>query len=193
MAEPERNGGRMKLLDYQRLALRTEAPMPTALARLNHALLGFITENGEFTTEVKRVEIYKKPLDEPRRKHMGEEIGDAMWYLAIAADAIGVQLADLRPTGYVMHDLPSLCSALAIRTGAFAMLVEAGGGAASDVQGVITDLLQLYAEAGERIGIRLEEICQNNIDKLIERFPTSFSAEEAEARADKGGLDARNS
>lgn len=120
----------MNLTDYQKLALRTEKKLPTSVERSVHAALGLTTEVGEYTTEVKRMAIYSKPLDEDRRKHMAEELGDVMWYLAIAADALGMQLGD---------------------------------------------------------------IAQANIDKLQLRFPEAYSDEAAEARADKGGVDARNS
>ncbi|TCS37460.1 MazG-like nucleotide pyrophosphohydrolase family protein [Paucimonas lemoignei] len=120
----------MDLITYQNNALRTEKKLPTPVERLVHASLGLATESGEMTTEVKRMAIYSKPLDEDRRAHLAEEIGDVMWYLAIAADALGMQLAD---------------------------------------------------------------IAAANISKLQQRFPDAYSDHAAEARADKGGLDARNS
>jgi NTP pyrophosphatase (non-canonical NTP hydrolase) len=120
----------MNINYYQQLALRTEKPLPTATERLVHACLGLQTETGEVATEIKRMHIYGKPLDAKRIVHIVEELGDIMWYMAIAADAIGVSFSD---------------------------------------------------------------ILQNNITKLCERFPDAYSNDAAEARADKGGLDARNS
>lgn len=120
----------MNLADFQRLALRTEKPLATPELRSMHAALGLATEVGEYTTEVKRMVIYEKPLDDARRAHMAEELGDIMWYMAIAADALGLELA---------------------------------------------------------------EICRSNINKLQLRFPDAYSNHAAEARADKGGADARNS
>ena len=120
----------MDFREYQTLALRTEKPLATPALRSMHAALGLTTEVGEYTTEVKRMVIYEKPLDEDRRAHMAEELGDIMWYMAIAADALGLPL---------------------------------------------------------------EGICQANIAKLQARFPDAYSNEAAEARADKGGADARNS
>lgn len=43
------------------------------------------------------------------------------------------------------------------------------------------------------LGFDVEEIMQENIDKLRARFPDKFSNEAAEARADKAGVDAHNS
>lgn len=120
----------MSLISYQQNALRTEKPLETPALRSMHAALGLATEVGEYTTEVKRMVIYEKPLDDARRAHMAEELGDIMWYMAIAADALGTTL---------------------------------------------------------------EAICEANIAKLKQRFPDAYSNEAAEARADKAGIDARNS
>lgn len=99
MAEREcircRRGDLVNLNDYQQQALRTEKPLATAALRSMHAALGLATEVGEYTTEVKRMVIYEKPLDEARAAHMAEELGDIMWYMAIAADALGMQLGDI--------------------------------------------------------------------------------------------------
>ena len=115
--------------EYSVLARRTEAPLGT-IDRLNHAQLGFATEAGEFATVVKRVKIYGKELTQEMRENAIEELGDLLWYIPIACDALGVTLG---------------------------------------------------------------EVAAHNIEKLQARFPNKFSAEDAEARADKGGLDARNS
>lgn len=116
--------------DYQRLACRTAPPGETQLQSLVHASLGITTENGEYTTVVKRMAIYGKPLSPEFKAHMIEELGDTLWYIAYA-------LAQL--------DTP------------------------------------------------MRVAMQSNIDKLRARFPDRFTAEAAEARADKGGADARHS
>jgi len=61
-------------------------------ARLDHASKGMITEVGEFTDELKKYEIYGKNLDET---NLIEELGDLMWYVAIACDAVGVSLEEV--------------------------------------------------------------------------------------------------
>ena len=72
----------MLISDYIQQALRTAAPMPDPAGDLEHAALGLITETGELATEVKRLRIYLKPID---RVHAVEEIGDVLWYWAIAS------------------------------------------------------------------------------------------------------------
>ncbi len=193
---------------YMPLALRTEAPLPTMLDRLEHMHLGLTTEVGEFTTEVKRMAIYGKPLDEERRKHMGEELGDVLWYLPIGLDALGLTagMEDLvsDPIGFTTTNacLASLSRRMTGIVGELGALVEsyrANGADTVDegdyvwVARRIGAMLNLAGWAAEAIGTTLQELGDENIAKLQLSYPDKFTAEAAEARADKAGLDARNS
>lgn len=86
--EAETNVGNTYIQD----ALRTESgvePMATKELRTNrflHAAMGLSTEAGEFLDALKKHLFYGKELDLVNLK---EEIGDLMWYLAIACDALG--------------------------------------------------------------------------------------------------------
>lgn len=120
----------MTLNEYENLATRTAKVMPTFLWDLNHAALGMSTETGEFGTIVKRCLIYDKEFTPEMREHAVEELGDALWYIALAARTLDVPLG---------------------------------------------------------------EIARRNIDKLALRYPEKYSDAAAEARADKGGADARSS
>jgi len=53
--------------------------------RLLHAAIGIATEAGEFLDPIKKLLFYGKPLDEVNLK---EELGDLLWYIAIAMDAL---------------------------------------------------------------------------------------------------------
>ncbi len=192
----------MNLNQYQALALRTEAPMPTRQDRLEHAALGLFSEGGELTTQIKRIAIYGKTLDsldkgKSLRSHIAEETGDVMWYLAIISDVLGVNIfADHVP---VM--LPAEYE-ITLKHPAFAL----GSVVGSAIDAIMDDgfnhdeLLEM-AKASLAVletialltGTTLEQIAADNIAKLTLRYPDKFSAEAAEARADKGGLDARNS
>lgn len=55
------------------------------------------------------------------------------------------------------------------------------------------DALWYIAYAAAALDTKLSKLCQDNVDKLRKRFPDKFSQEAAEARADKGGADARSS
>jgi len=79
---------------YIDLALRTESQdfdiiaqrmsMPVYI-RLQHAAMGLTTEVGEFTDALKKWLFYGKELDTTNLK---EEIGDILWYLAIACETL---------------------------------------------------------------------------------------------------------
>lgn len=87
---------RMNQNEYVQAALRTEpedyAPMQLRAAgsiRLLHALIGMVTEVGEFADQLKRHIFYGTPIDVV---NLREEVGDARWYQAVAADALGGDL-----------------------------------------------------------------------------------------------------
>lgn len=54
--------------------------------RLIHAQMGMQTETAEFTDALKKSIFYGRPLDTTNLK---EELGDLMWYMAIAMDELG--------------------------------------------------------------------------------------------------------
>ena len=93
--------------DYQALAMRTKCDQIEALYRisnkenhtpgvsliqLNHAALGLAGDAGELCNAVARCVYYGKELDLTNVK---EEIGDSLWWLAEACDAIGVTLEEM--------------------------------------------------------------------------------------------------
>lgn len=57
----------------------------TQLSRLLHAAMGIATEAGEFMDPLKKALFYGKEVDEVNLK---EEIGDILWYIGIACDAL---------------------------------------------------------------------------------------------------------
>ena len=103
----------MTINEYQKLALRTEAPKdfyraPDAvlrvfanlgavsnpsddlsMIRLMEGLLGLNGEAGEASDILKKALFQGHNLD---RDHIAKELGDVAWYLALAADAIGYDL-----------------------------------------------------------------------------------------------------
>lgn len=85
--------------DYVSHALRTESRPDKLMLRrhadsirLDHAAKGMVTEAGEFTDALKKHVFYNRPLD---RLNLVEELGDLLWYVAIACDALGVTLEDV--------------------------------------------------------------------------------------------------
>jgi NTP pyrophosphatase (non-canonical NTP hydrolase) len=91
----------MRANDYVKLATVTESKDFAAISRrfddvdtirLCHAMIGLCTEAGEFQDAVKKSLFYGKTLD---RTNLAEELGDIMWYVAIACDTLGVNLEDV--------------------------------------------------------------------------------------------------
>jgi NTP pyrophosphatase (non-canonical NTP hydrolase) len=82
----------MNFHEYQLAAFRTAKTFGDLPTDLTHAALGIATEGGEFTTEVKRAAIYSKPITSEMIDHMVEELGDLLWYIALAAEHLSVPL-----------------------------------------------------------------------------------------------------
>jgi NTP pyrophosphatase (non-canonical NTP hydrolase) len=91
----------MKPSEYIKEALRTEVYNTQAIGerlknidtiRLIHASEGMQTESAEFTDTIKKFLFYGKPLDVVNLK---EELGDQLWYIAIACDTLGVSFDEL--------------------------------------------------------------------------------------------------
>ena len=59
---------------------------------LLHAILGIAGESGEIVDAVKKHVIYNKPLD---IANMREEIGDIMWYIALACRTLDFDLGEI--------------------------------------------------------------------------------------------------
>ena len=82
---------------YQALALRTASPesLADATTMLNSAALGLSGESGEIADHVKKVMFHGHPLDDATRDKIAKEIGDILWYCAMAARGIGMGLGDI--------------------------------------------------------------------------------------------------
>jgi NTP pyrophosphatase (non-canonical NTP hydrolase) len=61
--------------------------------RLLHAAMGLGTEAGEFMDALKKHLFYSRPID---AVNLQEEIGDIMWYLAIACDELDVSFEEVQ-------------------------------------------------------------------------------------------------
>lgn len=98
--------GNYSFQDYVKDALRTESvvnivvdpystEVRTAPSRLLHAAIGLTTESGELIDALKKHIFYGKPLDTVNLK---EELGDLLWYVAIAMDALKLDPSDVMLT-----------------------------------------------------------------------------------------------
>lgn len=90
---------RMTPDQYQSLCERTECNQNASAMRFgenglkairfNHSVIGINAEGGELATQLQRWLYYGKPLDETNVK---EELGDLLWYIAEACNAMGYSL-----------------------------------------------------------------------------------------------------
>ena len=81
--------------DYQRAALRTMNPALSPDERLVDAAAGLAEEAGEILGLVRKRVFQRR---ESSRERMKEELGDALWCLAVTADALGLTLSDVAAT-----------------------------------------------------------------------------------------------
>ena len=88
--------------EYQKLAERTESRKfddigdrmagDDEMIRLQHAAFGFCTEAGEFMDMLKKHVFYGNELD---KVNLAEELGDLLWYVALACNALEINLEDV--------------------------------------------------------------------------------------------------
>lgn len=99
--------------EYQQLANRTLCDQSNAIDRmcagrrlspinctdgelipvtLNHSIIGMCGEVGELAAELQRWIYYGKELN---IKNIKEELGDVLWYIAEACNALGINMEDL--------------------------------------------------------------------------------------------------
>jgi NTP pyrophosphatase (non-canonical NTP hydrolase) len=81
----------MNLNEYQRLALRTARELSSE-DRLLNAALGLAGEAGEFADSVKKIRFHGHTLN---HDDLLKELGDLLWYTALAANALGVPLSEV--------------------------------------------------------------------------------------------------
>lgn len=108
--------------DYQNLALRTECDTPAAevferYARFVHACLGLTKEAGELQSLACRLVFYGKHADRDEASRLVcDELGDVLWFCALAASASGLTLGEVMAANaaklrarYPSEFSPALC------------------------------------------------------------------------------------
>lgn len=87
----------MTLNEYQEKAMRTATPASISLV---NSALGMSAEAGEFADILKKYLYHGHPLEAEK---MIEEAGDVLWYVTLAAKALGVTLE-----GLAQHNIKKL-------------------------------------------------------------------------------------
>lgn len=186
----------MNFDEYRPLALRTAKMFASQHSNLQHAILGLMTEVGEFATEVKRRFAYGKPMTDEMQAHMREELGDICWYVPLALYALGKDalppLSDDVRAEFENMTLVETTIALGAMVGGIATIPQTDPDPGDDIF-MLAAIVHLVDELALLIGTTGDIVRAENITKLRKRFPEAYSDAAAEARADKGGVDARNS
>lgn len=84
--------------EYIQNALRTEnqnyafSPTGKVTPRIEHAVMGLVTEAGECMDAIKKAKIYGRELD---AVNLLEEAGDIMWYLALLSSELDVSFEQM--------------------------------------------------------------------------------------------------
>jgi NTP pyrophosphatase (non-canonical NTP hydrolase) len=157
--------------NYIQQATRTESLQFNAGSpRLLHATLGIVTELME----------YEDAVDDDNAL---EEIGDIYWYVAIAADELGLTFDELKeqaPSGVFYHEIVGgLCDV--VKRSCFY-------GVHTDIPRFtkyIGTLLHWLEWACKMNDTTPEERMEANIAKLRKRFPEKFTTQDAVERRDQ--------
>ena len=68
------------------------------IERLTTAAVGMSAESGEFLEIVKKMVFQGKPWNDDNREHLIIELGDLLWYVAQATQALGVSFEEVIET-----------------------------------------------------------------------------------------------
>ena len=82
----------MNMKDYQLSAMRTANGTDKRYPMILNGVLGLNGESGECADIVKKHLFQGHELDE---KHLAEELGDVLWYVAVTAFSIGYDLDEI--------------------------------------------------------------------------------------------------
>ncbi len=82
----------MELSSYMRLANGTANPHLTRQQYLVNAALGLTGEAGELANAIKKWQFHGHELDE---ENVIEELGDIMWYVALACRELDITIDDV--------------------------------------------------------------------------------------------------
>lgn len=193
---------------YQDAAVRTEKDL-SGIERLNHALLGIISEKGELAGSIKKLVIFNRTLDDEVkgqviRANLIEEIGDVCWHLAIIFNAHGVEMES---AGGILKSsarrrscddadvLKSTLFAFEVASGELVRISAETHPDLNDKRPIYfaREILSLLEIMAKEIGQSMKDVLNHNIEKLQKRYKDGYSNQAAADRADKGGLSDKES
>ena len=164
------------LSGYLKLAMTTNTER-TELEHRVHAASGLITEIGELVDSYKRHWFYKTPLN---KVNVREEVGDILWYVALAFSLAGLEFHDeIAPLSAVEDDFPiQYVIGKIVRYGVSLSnytFIYPDDWNIDQVNYDLRNLLQYLTVFAKLNGFTLEEAAYGNIVKLSKRYPDGFS------------------
>jgi NTP pyrophosphatase (non-canonical NTP hydrolase) len=185
--------------EYPEFVASRAKQLPSFEERIDHALLGVITECGELADAWKRHTIYERPLD---TVNVREELGDLRFYLQMFLNEKDVEMgpevrADIemaREAGERGIEFTSLVSEILTNAiEATSLIRVAGHGSPSPGRSKrttsasvnMTMALKCFADLCAFFHFEPNDIIAENIAKLEKRYPTGYSNAHAVARLDK--------
>jgi len=157
-------------------------------AQLMHAAMGMVTEAGELEEALQK----KGAID---RVNLCEELGDMLWYVALALRTLEKTLDDVAPLALefaasferehaAVADLRWAISGL-ITSSATLMdqlkkhMIYDKPLDAEQFFRVVSQVTSFIMFASVELNVEMGELCERNIAKLRKRYPDKFNAEQA--------------
>lgn len=170
---------------YAALAVRTAAALPYE-KQIEHAQYGVLTELGELADIFKRIAVYGKPYTDKSKLHVTEEIGDALWYVALyvvtrkfpESFRIGFSEGDTAAYGFSGEPEQVFDRILKPAQRYMVGLLEPCPTVRTEQSAVLGLLCALHALA-KGLGIDIYTCLDMNIAKLARRYPNGFSSDTA--------------
>ena len=159
--------------EYQQQALQTLAEVASPYEGLQHAGFGMMTEVGEILDTYKRHRFYKVPLD---KKNLIEEVGDVLWYIAIAYHFLGkeMELPVGVPTEHFTPELDLILGRVGQSASHFFTIIMCYEDSWTE-EFIEYDLDKLYKWLNylvvSELGSTIQECANANITKLSKRYP----------------------
>ena len=158
--------------------------------------LGLVGEAGEVADACKKTLFHEHAFD---RDHFLQELGDLLWYVAIAASTIDADLSvswqEGEPTNAAPFEGSSLLdnaiTLVSLASVAAEMLYALGQRSENDsrealvpvVTANLSPVLKTICLMANNLGTNVEDIAERNIEKLRERCPNGFDSEHSINRA----------
>jgi NTP pyrophosphatase (non-canonical NTP hydrolase) len=105
----------VELNEYQVLAMKTKKALGESFD-LVHSVYGLCGEVGEYADAVKKHQIYGRGFD---IENAAEEIGDVMWFCALASECLGIDLNEIARANLPADDLTQFAQLLGYSVSGF--------------------------------------------------------------------------